>query len=327
MGGYVKFRGDSGAASNPDAEQLEQIKSDLKQTGLALSDVFHFKPLWQRALIVLAGPAANFLLAIVIFAALAMALGSQHRAPVIGSVLPGQPAEAAGFQPGDLVLRMDGKAIDDFAQLKQHVQIRSGSDIETVVLRQGQEVTLIVKPQKHDQKDFVGGKASIGRIGLSNDTNSPLITKDYNPVQALMIGTQQVGDTIGATGTLLGRIFTGKEDTQQLGSVVRIATMTGKSTVDVARIDLPLTERVRLIIIRLSILAASISIALGVANLMPIPALDGGHLLFYSYEAVAGRPLSQKKQELGFRMGFALLMMLFVMLTINDIGYVSSFFS
>ena len=327
LGGFVKFAGDAGAASNPDAEQLEAIKAQMAASGHELSTIFHFKPLWQRALIVLAGPLANFILAIFIFAALTMAIGTQHRQALIGAVLPNTPAAAAGFEVGDKVIRMDGKDTPHFIDIQRHVQLRSDTDIETVVLRDGQEITLIVRPEKLEQRDFVGGKANIGRIGLGGDAASPIIYKRYNPIEAIGFGTQQVGITISSTGTLLKRIFTGKEDTKQLGSVVKIAAITGKSAVDVANLDVPVSTRIKALITRLSMLAASISIALGVANLRPIPVLDGGHLLYYGYEAIAGRPLSQKKQEVGFRMGFALLLALFVMLTINDIGYVSSFFS
>ena len=129
------------------------------------------------------------------------------------------------------------------------------------------------------------------------------------------------------TATYIGRIFAGKEDGKQLGSVVKIATLTGKTAVDAARSEVGLGERLKLLTIRLLSIAASLSIALGFANLMPIPVLDGGHLLYYGYEAIAGRPLSQKKQEFGFRLGFALLLTLFVILTVNDIGYVASMFS
>jgi len=140
-------------------------------------------------------------------------------------------------------------------------------------------------------------------------------------------GVSEVKDTIGMTAMYIGRIFKGKEDGKQLGSVVKIATMTGKTAVDAARADVGLAERIRLLSIRLLSIAASLSIALGFANLMPIPVLDGGHLLYYGYEAITGRPLSQKKQEFGFRLGFAVLLTLFVILTVNDIGYVASMFS
>jgi len=327
LGGYVKFAGDAGAASNPDTEQLAALKADMAEKGHDVSSIFHFKPLWQRALIVLAGPIANFILAVFIFASLGMAVGTRHAEPIIGAVLPNKPAAAAGFEVGDKVLSMDGKATPYVVDVQRHVQIRSGSDIKTIVLRDGREVTLVVKPQKTEQTDFVGGKAKVGQVGLGFDNSQPAISKRYGPVESIGFGVGEVGATIASTGTMLKRIFTGKEDTKQLGSVVRIAAITGKSAVDVANAKAPVADRVKALITRLSMLAASISIALGVANLMPIPVLDGGHLLYYGYEAIAGRPLSQKKQELGFRMGFAVLLALFVMLTINDIGYVSSFFS
>lgn len=327
LGGYVKFAGDAGAASNPDAQQLEQMKVKFEGSGQNVSDIFHFKPLWQRALIVLAGPVANFILAVVIFAGIGMAVGSRHFESVVGSVVPNTPAAAAGFEVGDRIISMDGKPTPYFMDIQRHVTLRSGSNIETVVLRGSTEVELTVSPIKTVTRDFVGGEAKIGRIGLGNDMSLPIVYKRYGPLEALGFGLNQVGVTISSTGTLLGRIFTGKEDTKQLGSVVRIAAITGKSTVDVVNADVPAMQRLKTLITRLCFLAASISIALGVANLMPIPVLDGGHLLYYGYEAIAGRPLSQKKQELGFRMGFAVLIALFVMLTINDIGYVSSFFS
>ena len=327
LGGYVKFTGDAGAASNPDTQQLEAIEAEMAENGHDISDIFHFKPLWQRALIVLAGPVANFILAILIFAGLSMAIGSRHADTYIGEVMPNTPAASAGFEVGDKILSMDGKATPYFLDVQRHVQLRAGSDVQSVVLRDGAEITLTVRPEKIEQRDFVGGKGHVGRIGLGNDRSRPFIYKRYNPVEALAFGTRELGATISGTGTLLGRIFTGKEDTKQLGSVVRIATITGKSAIDAVNTEQPVSDRVKSLLIRLFSIAASISIALGVANLMPIPVLDGGHLLYYGYEAVAGRPLSQKKQELGFRMGFAVLLALFVMLTINDIGYVSSFFS
>ncbi|MEP1231586.1 MAG: M50 family metallopeptidase [Litorimonas sp.] len=327
LGGYVKFAGDAGAASNPDTTQLEAIKANMIKDGHDISTIFHFKPIWQRVLIVLAGPVANFILAVLIFAALSMAIGSRHIDTFVGAVTPNAPAAAAGFEVGDKVLSMDGKSTPYFLDILRHVQLRAGSDIETVVLRDGQEVTLTVRPEKIEQRDFVGGITHVGRVGLGTDTSRPFIYKRYNPAQALAFGRDEVGATLAGTGTLLKRIFTGKEDTKQLGSVIRIATITGMSAIDAVNNDRPVSDRVKALFIRLFSLAASISIALGVANLMPIPVLDGGHLLYYGYEAIAGRPLSQKKQELGFRMGFAVLLALFVMLTINDIGYVNSFFS
>ena len=329
LGGYVKFLGDAGAASNPDAEALEAMKAELetKSGDVSIDEIFHFKPLYQRALIVLAGPVFNFILAVFIFAIMGLAFGSSYIESIVGRVLPDSPAEAAGIEVGDKVLTMNGVDVSDFNELRRYVVLRSDNTIETVVDRGGREVTLQLTPRRVTEKDFIGGVSSSGKIGIGLSSDVSIVEVKYNPLQAVGFGLSEVGNTIAMTGTYIGRIFKGKEDGKQLGSIVKIATITGKSAVDAANAEIPFGDRMKLILIRLLSLAASLSIALGVANLMPIPVLDGGHLLYYGYEAVAGRPLSQEKQEFGFRVGLAILLTLFVILTVNDIGYVASIFS
>ena len=222
---------------------------------------------------------------------------------------------------------MDGKDVSQFSDMRKYVVLKSNNVIDTVIDRNGDRIELKLTPQRVVEKDFLGGSSSTGKIGIANSEDAEIIPIKFNPLTAVGFGIREVRDTIGMTATYIGRIFKGKEDGKQLGSVVKIATMTGKTAVDAARADVSLNERIRLLTIRLLSIAASLSIALGFANLMPIPVLDGGHLLYYSYEAIAGRPLSQKKQEFGFRLGFALLLTLFVILTVNDIGYVASMFS
>jgi len=328
LGGYVKFLGDAGAASNPDMEALNELKSQFEDDeSVAISDIFHFKPLWQRALVVLAGPVFNFVLAVFIFAGLGLAFGSFTVESLVGEVQKGSAAEKAGILPGDRILTMDGKDVSQFNDMRKYVVLKSNNVIETVVDRNGDLIELKLTPQRVEEKDFLGGNSSTGKIGIANSQDAEIIPIKFNPLTAVGFGIGEVGDTIGMTATYIGRIFKGKEDGKQLGSVVKIATITGKTAVDAARADVSLNERIRLLFIRLLSIAASLSIALGFANLMPIPVLDGGHLLYYGYEAITGRPLSQKKQEFGFRLGFALLLTLFVILTVNDIGYVASMFS
>ena len=328
LGGYVKFLGDAGAASNPDVEALDELKSQFEDDeSVAISDIFHFKPLWQRALVVLAGPVFNFVLAVFIFAGLGLAFGSFTVEALVGEVQKGSAAEKAGILPGDRILTMDGKDVSQFSDMRKYVVLKSNNVIDTVIDRNGDRIELKLTPQRVVEKDFLGGSSSTGKIGIANSEDAEIIPIKFNPLTAVGFGIREVRDTIGMTATYIGRIFTGKEDGKQLGSVVKIATMTGKTAVDAARADVSLNERIRLLTIRLLSIAASLSIALGFANLMPIPVLDGGHLLYYGYEAIAGRPLSQKKQEFGFRLGFALLLTLFVILTVNDIGYVASMFS
>jgi len=328
LGGYVKFLGDASGASNPDAEVLEKLKNEIREEGdVPLDQIFHFKPVWQRILVVLAGPMANFILAVAIFAGLGLTMGSYSSESLVGQVQPDSAAEAAGIEIGDKFLTMDSKDVSDFNELRRYVVLRSGNDIKTIVDRNGREVELTLTPRRVVEKDFIGGKSSAGRIGIVISNDAEQIPIKFNVVESLAFGVTEVKDTIAMTGHYIGRIFKGKEDGKQLGSIVKIATMTGKSAVDAANADVPFGGRMQMILLRLLTLAASLSIALGVANLMPIPVLDGGHLVYYSYEAVAGRPLSQKKQEIGFRFGFALLLTLFVILTVNDIGYVASIFS
>lgn len=323
LGGYVKFAGDAGAASNPDSEALDKIRAEQGD----VSDIFHFRPVWQRSIVVLAGPIANFILAAILFGSLVMWVGTRHPEALIGQVEAGSAAALAGIESGDLVTKMDGKDIRDWIEMSQHISLRGGTPIETVVDRGGESVTLTVTPRMIEDEDFVGGRMTRGKFGVGLSPDAEFETRQYNPISALVFGTKQVGTTIAVTGGYIGRIFSGKEDGKQLGSILRIGAMTGKATLDVAREDRPARERLRNLLFVLLNLGAGISVALGFANLLPIPMLDGGHLVFYGYEAVAGKPLSQKKQEIGFRFGMTILLGLFVVLTINDIGYIGSLLS
>jgi len=324
LGGYVKFSGDAGAASNPDVEKLEEIRAayEADPTLPDVEDVFHFRPVWQRALVVLAGPVANFILAIFLFAGAGLTLGIKYAPPVVTEVIAETPAAEAGFQQGDTILKMDGKDVSDSNFVIGYIRLRSGTEIDVVVDRDGVPVSLSVTPRRTEIRDEIGAKSKVGRVGMALRNGPDVFHQVDGPISALSYGVDQTGNTLSSTLTYLGRIFTLKEDGKQLGSVVKIATVTGAVAVNVAKADVPLKQRFRAWAI-----VISISIALGVANLMPLPVLDGGHLLYYGYEALAGQPLSQKKQEFGFKIGFAVLITLFVVLTFNDIGYVGSLFS
>ncbi len=329
LGGYVKFLGDAGAASNPDREHLDALKSDLaNQYGdKAVSSCFHFKPLWQRALIVLAGPAANFILAVLVFASVALMFGRVAVSSVVVDVVEGGAAEAAGVQVGDKFLTLDGHDVSEYVKFASYVALRSDVTMTARVERNGEVISLEITPQRTERVDGIGGKNSIGTAGVLVGGQGNAVAVSYTPLSALQFGTQQLSQTITMTGTYVKRIFQGRENGKALGGPARIATMTGKTAVDTLNIDAPLWTKIKYMIERLLYLAAALSVGLGVANLMPIPALDGGHLLYYGYEALAGRPLSETKQEFGFRIGFALLLTALVFLTINDIGYVRSMLS
>ncbi len=326
LGGYVKFSGDAGAASNPDVEKLEEIRAayEADPNGPSIDDIFHFRPVWQRALVVLAGPVANFILAIVLFAGIGLTVGIQFATPQVASVTENEPAAEAGFEVGDNIISLDGKVMKSTGAVSQYLRLRSGTEIEALIERDGTQITLNVTPQRKEIRDEIGGLSKVGLIGVSLVSGETGVESIEGPTEAIGYGFSQTGEILGATGTYLARIFKGKEDGKQLGSVVKIATVTGKVAADTAKADAPIGVKVRAWALRMAFLAASISIALGVANLMPLPVLDGGHLVYYGYEAVVGRPLSQEKQEFGFKIGFAVLLTLFVVLTINDFGYVMS---
>ncbi len=326
LGGYVKFLGDAGAASNPDSERLESIEAKLKADGKTeiISDCFHFKPLWQRTLIVLAGPLANFILAIAIFAGLALAFGTSETKSVVTTIVPDSAADRAGIEVGDHILTLNGKDVSTVTDLISYVSVRSGVEMQAVVLRNGENKSFTLAPERVAEKDFIGGVNRIGKIGVGVGHPDHYKIIDHNPITAVGHGWNQFTGTISTTGAYIGRIFQGKEDGTAFGGPIRIATITGKSAVDIVKDDLTASQKLKRMFLTLFGLAGAISIGLGVANLMPIPALDGGHLLYYGYEAIAGKPLSEQKQEYGFRIGFAIILTLFIYLTINDFGYVRS---
>lgn len=327
LGGYVKFLGDAGAASNPDQEQLAKLRADMDaEYGEAFADqVFHFKPLYQRALVVLAGPIANFILAAVIFTFVALTFGTRDLPSIAATVSPDTPAARAGMLPGDEVITIDGKDASSFFKLKKIVMLSTGEELDIVVMRGDDEVMLTMVPERVESTDGIGGRMNEGQIGIG--LAGPIIYTRYGPIDSVKYGVSEVGNTIATTGRYIGRIFAGKEDGKALGGPGRIAAMTGKVAIDAATADAPLGQRIKGGLLTLLSLGAALSVGLGVANLMPIPVLDGGHLVYYGYEAIAGRPLSERKQELGFKIGFAVLLSLFVILSWNDIGYVQSLFS
>lgn len=302
LGGYVAFRGDSSAASTPDREALANAARD----GIDPTTLFHNKPLGQRAAIVAAGPIANFLVAILIFTASLMIVGRTVIPPTIDTVEPGSPAAAAGLQPGDRVTAIDGREIDSFSDLQRIVSMSSGRQITLGVMRNGERLTLVATPEAREVEDRFGGRHTVGILGITRAADAESITVErYGPVESLWRGTEQTWTVIEGTMRYVGRVIIGRESTDQLGGPLRIAQISG----DVASVSF----------MALVNLAAILSISIGLINLFPIPILDGGHLLYYAIEAVRGRPLSERAQDLGFRVGLALVLMLMLFVTWNDL--------
>ena len=390
LGGYVKFLDDVNAASVPDREALETMSEEERK------GAFQAKSLPQRAAVVAAGPIANFILAIAIYAALFAIVGQRVVEPRVDKVVPGSPAAAAGFQPGDLVvdidgekitsfgeikrleaisagqelhvtvmrdggplelvatperkmvrsplgdpaplgvlgieriyrplvervtpgsaadragfraddlvLRIDGKPVESFSQMQEIVGRSPGKRLSIDVLRDGAEVSLVATPEATESPDLSGKTVTRGLLGIQRKDESVL--QRYDPFTALWMGTRETYLIASHTLTYLGRIVKGEESAEQLGGPIRIAQVSGQ----VAQLGFA----------ALIGLTALLSVSIGLLNLFPIPILDGGHLLFYAIEAVRGRPLSPRTQEIGFRIGLVLIIMLMIFATRNDLIY------
>ena len=298
LGGYVKFFGDENAASVPDADAIAAMNASERRVS------FFHKSVGARAAVVAAGPIANFLLAIAIFASLFTIFGKQETAPRVDEVVAGSAAEAAGFQPGDVVLSINGKPISNFREMQEIVALSADEALAIVVDRGGVTLTLNATPRLSTDKDSLG----MARLGISQK-NGPkdVRTIKYSPLGALVEATKQTWSMVDQTLAYLGKVFVGRASTAQLGGPLRIAQMSGQA----ASLGFP----------TLMNLAGFISVSIGLLNLFPIPLLDGGHLLFYSIEAVRGRPLSERVQEVGFRIGFAIIVMLMIFTVWNDVSH------
>ena len=319
LGGYVKFAGDVDASSVPDRKALDALREEIRRTEGpgAEQRYFHFKPIWQRALIVVAGPVANFLLAIALFSTLIGAFGEFATPARITGVLPDTPAARAGFQPGDLIVRMDGRPVADFQDVTPYVLLRTGQPISFVVDRGGRQMTLTATPERRVIRDPLGNEVQMGRLGLEN--RSQPVRRRYDPLTAVAKGTERTFGVLDTTLTYLGRVVTGRESADQLsgplgiGNAARqVAEVGGQGGADFG-------QRLFGAAVSLLGLAAVISVGLGFMNLLPVPVLDGGHLAFYAYEAVARRPLGAAAQTLAYRAGLAMLLGLMLFATWNDL--------
>jgi regulator of sigma E protease len=305
LGGYVKFFGDDNAASAPDQDALLQMSEEERR------QTFPAQPVAARAAVVVAGPLANFLLAIMIFAGIFMLYGKQSASARVDAVQPGSAAEAAGFVPGDLVLSIDGQRIDSFADMQRIVSTSAGEALQVAVDRGGRVVTLTATPALKEIKDNFGNVHRIGVLGITRSmAPGDVRFEKAGPITALRMGVEETWFVIERTLSYIGGVIVGREATDQLGGPIRIAQISGQ----VASAGF----------VALMHLAAVLSVSIGLLNLFPVPLLDGGHLLFYGIEAVRGKPLSERAQELGFRIGFAIVVMLMIFATFNDILHLAS---
>jgi regulator of sigma E protease len=300
LGGYVKFVGDMSATSTPDPGEISNLNEE------ELKVAFHTQPLWKRAATVAAGPFFNFLLTIAVFTVMFALYGQYVAEPMVAEVRPGSPAAEAGFKPGDRFVSVDGAKVDTFEDVQRLVSGRPGDKLTFVVRRDGKDVTLTATPKATEQKDALGNTVKIGIIGVINNEalgKPHLVT--YGPLGALGEAAVQTGEIIGRTGQFLQRFAVGREDRCQLGGPVKIADMAGRAA------KLGFEWLVQLV--------ALLSVGIGVLNLLPIPPLDGGHLMFYLIEAVIRRPVSDAVVELVYRAGFVFVLAFMGFVFWNDL--------
>lgn len=290
LGGYVKFVGDMNATSSqPSAENMETLTDAEREVA------FHTQPIWKRAATVVAGPLFNFLLTIAVFAVLFSVYGRPVLEPTVAEVRADSPAAKAGIQPGDRFVSVDGSKIETFADVQRLVSGRAGDAITFTMLRDGKEVTVTATPELMEQEDALGNKVKVAVIGVANNTElgqPRLIT--YSPVGAVGAAVEETGHVIQRTGQFLQRFVAGREDKCQLGGPIKIAKMSGQAA------KLGFEWLVQLV--------AFLSVGIGILNLLPIPPLDGGHLLFYGVEAVIRRPVSERMMEMAYRAGLILVL-------------------
>lgn len=300
LGGYVRFVGDMNAASAPDREFIANADPALAKR------LFVNKNVWQRMAVVAAGPAANVLLTFLILYALLLGYGRYTIPPVIDTVVAGSVAAEAGLQDGDRVVSIDGFDVRGFEDLQRLVATAPERDVTIVVERNGGTRSIVVVPEPAETTDRFGNVHRIGRIGVAKDIEqSDVVLYRPDPVEAVGMTFEEIRFIIDRTAAFIGDFFVGRGDVEQLGGPVKVAKVSG--------------EVATLGVVALINLMALLSLNIGLFNLFPIPMLDGGHLLYYAYEAVRGRPLSQKVQEIGYRFGLAVVFSLMVFTLINDI--------
>ncbi|HWW59625.1 MAG TPA: RIP metalloprotease RseP [Sphingopyxis sp.] len=296
LGGYVQFAGDRDAVSQPDAGWQQLPVEERAHT-------FPAQPVWKRALIVAAGPFTNFLFAIAIIAAFAMIYGTYKVPPVVGQVQPGLPAAAAGLQAGDRIVAIDGRPMGGFEDIMATISYNLAKPVELSVERAGQRFSFDMTPQIISETDRFGNKSERAIIGVR--PGEP-VHVSMDPIEAIGHGVDRTGAIIRLQASVISQFLVGDRSIKDMGGPVKIAKTSG--------------EIASLGVGELIAFAAFISINLGFINLLPLPMLDGGHLLFYAYEAIRRRPAPPQAQEWAFRFGFAAIVTLMLVVTFNDLG-------
>ncbi|MFZ5608898.1 MAG: RIP metalloprotease RseP [Pseudomonadota bacterium] len=296
LGGYVKFFGDANAASGPDAAVAGMSEAER-------AVAFPAKPVYQRAAVVAAGPVINYLFAILIFAGFFLVLGYNHVPPVVGQVEPGSAAAEAGLAPGDRIIALNGRVVDEYADIFHYVVVRPEEKVVIDLERAGRPMRLTATLRRIVERDSFGNEAERGQLGIG--AGGEMTYRPVSPLEALSLGAARTWDAQVTMIEGLKRIILGRMSMDQLGGPLKIAKYSG--------------EAASTGVFNLIFMVAFISISLGFMNLLPIPVLDGGHLAFYAVEAVRGHPLSARAQEYAMLAGLMLVLVFFVFVTWNDL--------
>ncbi len=296
LGGYVQFAGDMDPSGTKSSDWLSLPAEERNQT-------FQSKSLWKRAAIVFAGPAINFIFAILIIMGFVIAYGTSATLPVVSEVSPNSTAAAIGMEPGDRVISVNGEKIELFEDLRQKIMLIPEQNVEIVYERDGQRIAKQGKTGVQILKDRFGNEYRLGLLGMSS---SKVEWREVTPLEAPAVAVEKTIGIVDQITTTLGQVITGKRSIKELGGPLKIAQVSG--------------EQFKLGLESFILFVALISINLGFINLLPIPMLDGGHLMFYAIEAVRRKPASAKVQEWAFRSGLALVMVFMVVVTFNDLS-------
>ena len=301
LGGFVKFFGDSDGASKPDREAVARMSA--ADRGVA----FPLKPLWQRSLIVAAGPVANFVLAFAILTMFFMIIGRVVTPANVTEVVPHSAAQASGIHPGDLIVSIDGETITSYEEIQQIISVSAGIRLPIIVNRSGRLLMLYATPRETEVTDAFKNKMRVGQLGIRNIATRTVVR--LGPIAAASAAVSEIGDIISVTFRARQQLFNG--NSSQLSGPIGIAKLSGQ----VASVSF----------LALIQLTALLSVSIGLVNLFPIPLLDGGHLLYYACEGVLGRPLGERAQDVGFRLGLAVVLGIFILATWNDLARLNLF--
>jgi regulator of sigma E protease len=302
FGGYVKMYGDAGAASTADNEKLDTMSEEEKKVS------FHCKALWQKALIVAAGPVANFMLTIAVFTWFMYSGGINSTEPVVGDVMPDTPAMEAGLQAGDRILAVNGEETKKFRDIPGKIITNLGEEIDLTVERDGAVIHIALTPMEYEEEDALGNVVKRPLIGIQSQK---VVVENLTFPQAVWHATDRTYELTITSLEFMRQMITGDRSARDMKGPIGIAQLSGQVTQQGETVS----ETISMILWFIALLSAN----LGLINLFPIPMLDGGHLAYYCVEAVRGRPMAEKFQEYGFRAGFAIILALMAFTIFNDL--------